>query len=644
MSSDIRNLLVVLSIGLIHGLVYVFIIPPWQHYDEPNHFEFAWLVSDRNTLPADNDIDHQLRADVARSMIEHGFFRELGFLPDLSNPDRPAWIGPISQLSNPPLYYLIASIPLRFIQAWDMGNQLIAARLVSLGFYLLTIFAAWGIMIEITREDHPLRLYLPATLALLPGYVDVMTAVNNDSAAIALFSLCLWGCLHLVIHGIGFLSLVGTVAATVLCLLTKETAFVALPLFAFAFLLTIFRERFRWVAWVSIAVASIVGILLVLSRGDALYWFRSTSQPESTRVENPQAIVGESVFQISTSAVITPRWSEPIFQPIPVSSHAPNDESTYTVGSWIWADKPSAVNAPTLGNGQSIYSPKVEVGVEPTFFAYTATFPVTQGTRLWISLDPGLKDEENTVYYDGLVLVDGGMDLSYQPVFFDDNAVAGTWGDSDFRNLLRNGSAEVNGWRVAFWLDSLGARFLPDQTRPSALMTYFLDWKSVLWHYRLTAERLFRTFWAQFGWGHVTLVGSKPYRPLALVSILGLAGFVIWFVHSILTKRKMRWDLIFLFALVMLIVWGGAISRGVLYLGNNRLYLPVARYAYPAIIPTLLVLCLGWQAFFSWIRRWEKAGALVPYLQMVIWFGFFAYLAVHSIVSILSYYGYAGSG
>ena len=101
-----------LVLALVNGIIYMIIIPPWQHYDEPNHFEYVWLVANRPGLPKFGDYDFHLHQVVARSMIEYKFFTNLGFLPDLNSKDQPAWIGSYDQTNDPPVYYLIASLPL----------------------------------------------------------------------------------------------------------------------------------------------------------------------------------------------------------------------------------------------------------------------------------------------------------------------------------------------------------------------------------------------------------------------------------------------------------------------------------------------------------------------------------------------------
>jgi hypothetical protein len=62
---DDRNklfLLLILIFGaLFHGLIYGFLVPPWQDYDEPNHFEYVWLIANRIRMPRKGDYDQVMR-------------------------------------------------------------------------------------------------------------------------------------------------------------------------------------------------------------------------------------------------------------------------------------------------------------------------------------------------------------------------------------------------------------------------------------------------------------------------------------------------------------------------------------------------------------------------------------------------------
>ena len=59
-------LLVIMLIGAIHGIIYMFLIPPWQHYDEPTHFEYAWLVANWRRIPLPGVFDPEMSRHVAQ--------------------------------------------------------------------------------------------------------------------------------------------------------------------------------------------------------------------------------------------------------------------------------------------------------------------------------------------------------------------------------------------------------------------------------------------------------------------------------------------------------------------------------------------------------------------------------------------------
>src|SRR3712207_3902621 len=69
--------LAMLCLALVQGLIYLTLLPPWQHYDEPTHFEYAWLIANHTFLPKPGDEDQTMRREVAASMLEHRFYWNL---------------------------------------------------------------------------------------------------------------------------------------------------------------------------------------------------------------------------------------------------------------------------------------------------------------------------------------------------------------------------------------------------------------------------------------------------------------------------------------------------------------------------------------------------------------------------------------
>jgi hypothetical protein len=158
-----------------------------------------------------------------------------------------------------------------------------------------------------------------------------------------------------------------------------------------------------------------------------------------------------------------------------------------------------------------------------------------------------------------------------------------------------------------------------------------LDWDGAGWYYSATGQTMLRTFWGQFGWGHVALLGPKPYRLLAAVTMMGVLGALVAFRGK---PRAWPWDALIFWAAAGLLVWGIAVVRGAVYIFNWP-FIPGARYAYPVVIPTLGLLCLGWFASLEMVAGWlgiSRKTWLTAYVA--------AWVALDglAIASILSYY------
>lgn len=618
--------------GCLHGLVYVFLVPPWQHNDEPNHFETAWLVAHHPGLPQPGAADPQMSRRVVESMLAHGFYRGLEAQPDLSSADRPVAIGGYSQLDEPPLYYLLAAVPMRLLDPLDVVAQLYAGRLASLALYLLTILAAWGVAGELVARSSPLRWALPLSVALLPGFTDLMTSLNNDVGAAAVFSVCLWGSVRLARRGLGLAGLALGGGAALLAVFTKSTAYLAVPVFGLALAFGLLRGAWRRLAWGGVGLGLLAGLAAGFAGGDAAVWARSTAQAVSTRAAVPGAPHGRFALRLEVAPQSYPGPVQ-LQQLLPPGTVESLQGKTVTLGAWMWSDRPAQLRTPALqlynqAEGSQFYVQDALIGPAPTFHA----FPVSlagANRRAWVALAP-LEQAALppvTVYYDGLVLVEGTPPPAEVPVF-DRRGRTVTWGGQTYTNLLRNPSAETAWPRLRAWVDRVGVQLLPDygSNRPSLAWYSLLDGPGSGWYYRLSVENLLQTFWGRFGWGHVRLLGGPAYPLLALLSGLGLvgAGLAAW-----RSRRHLPWAALLVLGLALLGVWGLTLVRGSNYVLQPRaVFFPVARYMFPAILPTLLVLNAGWLALVR-LPGWAvRPGYLV----------FFLGLDLLAILSIVRFY------
>jgi hypothetical protein len=106
-------------------------------------------------------------------MVDSGFYAGLPNTPDLSA-DAQVRIPGYDQFDEQPLYYYLATLPLKIYQSDEIANELRAVRFVSVLLFLATIVAAWGIARTLTPAGHPLRWMVPAFVVLCqPHRFDV---------------------------------------------------------------------------------------------------------------------------------------------------------------------------------------------------------------------------------------------------------------------------------------------------------------------------------------------------------------------------------------------------------------------------------------------------------------------------------------
>ena len=625
------------TLALLNGLVFVFLVPPWQHYDEPNHFEYVWLAAHRPGWPQEGDFDRSMRAATLQSMIDRGFFRDMGEIPPLDVEE--PWIGSVSQVGDAPLYYALASLPLRFFPPLAVLPQLYAARLVSWLLFLATLALAWGTAGLLFPQEHPLRWMTPAFLAALPSFVDIMTAVNNDVAAIAVAFLFLYFATRLLRRGWESPAVLGAFLAAALALFAKRSVFFLPLLLPPVLLFALLRGAQRRWAWALTLLVAALGLAASLRGGDAALWYRRTPQQETTRLALAAAPVGDYALRLRAEGQ-DPRYQ--LLQLLPSDALPPLAGRTLTLGAWLWASAPVDVAAPRLyviGRGPlppSAGEARLSLTAEPRFYAWTIPLPPEPFRRAWVQIGP-LADTPSApveVYADGLILAAGEYPLAEAPQWDTASGISPLWGGQRVENLIRNPSGERAWIGLRPWVDEAWSRvFVYTSQRFASFIAYTLrDWPGAGWYYRSTAITMFRTFWARFGWGHVPLLGHKPYRGLALLSALLLLGGL---GYALLHRALLPGNVLLVYGLLLLVSWGLAVTRGAHHVLSAWVNIPVARYAFPAAFPLAVWFSAGACAWESLLAR------LWPFLRRVpglLWALFLVVLTIWGWVSIYAFY------
>ncbi|HYN87203.1 MAG TPA: hypothetical protein VER55_01675 [Ardenticatenaceae bacterium] len=590
----------VLVVALLQGLLYLWLLPPWQHYDEPAHFEYAWLIASRGRLPAVEDVDETMRRELVASMLTHDFYgAQNQIAPVLIAPTRDLWIG-VSQAPQPPAYYVLLSLPLRAVRHLDLTTQLYLARSLSVGFFLLTVLTAYGLVRDLTAPGHPLRIIVPLALALIPPFADLMTAASSDVAVTLTCSLFLWASVRIIRYGLTGARLVALGGTAVLAVATKNTANPVLLLAPLAVAVSLPALRhWTWKGPVAGALAlCLVAIAATVEWGDAAVWYRwyQLEQDTATRRLDPAAPLGAHVIVIETKR---PDPNARLLNPVLERHLEQLAGQTVTVGGWVWADRPGWANAPGLGWSEwgtlelKVEAQPIELTTSPVWVARTFRVPEQVG-KLYYAL-PAAASEGGParVYLDGALLVAGEFSPGSAPVLADD-AAGGVWEGKAITNLIRNGSGE-QGWpRLRPWLE----RLLIRSSRPGRVPTLapLLDVERTgFFLVRRVPRALLYNFFATHAWGNVTLDGR--WLPVfQAVGLVAVAGSLRWWLAS--RKPGGQGLALGYLALAGVLVWGSAILWTLPYFWWGKISYPPARYTYPTVLTTVLLLCGGWWAFW----------------------------------------------
>lgn len=628
-----QQLFAILTVALLQGLVFVAIVPPWQHYDEPTHFEYAWLMARLGRQPHPGDENAAMRREVQASMATRGLFDPH---PTLIQDDASRiWIG-YSELGHPPSYYALAAIPIALLSHLDVTSQLYLARLVSVALLVSTVAIAWAIVRELTPPNNPLRTIVPLVVVLLPTFADVMTSVNSDVGAVFVLSLFFWGAVRMIRRGFTWRRLLWVAGATLLGVFTKNTAMYSLILTPVAIMFS-FAVRNRWPLWrlsaglVGIAVAA---ALALFGWGDAARWYRADTvltQPSATRIATEAAPDGSFAFVVETDAVTPQRR---LLFPLRDADVTALGGKTVTLGGWVWADRavdliPFELDVASKGDGAfRRFGQPGALTTQPVFMAQSVTLPPgTRRAQLALVADAAPGTPPLRVYFDGVILVEGTFDAAAAPVFSDNEARHGTWGSRRFTNLVGDASAEQAWLRPRAWLDDRARAIV--RHRPSEAILSILDTdrtSSLLigWAVPLAVDGLVE----RFAWSQVRLASVVWIWALRAAIVLAIVGCVRWAARHGRRQPASRTATLAFLVLALGVVWGVTILRPLPMLGPV-LIAPGTRYAFPAIVPTALVLAGGWMA--AWPGRRTTAAVVIVAAMLV--------LEIASFASIRAFFG-----
>ncbi len=264
-----RVLWLLLVAVLVKSLFFMFMVPPWLGNDEPNHFAYVYVLSGRDEQPG-------AEARILESLARSNYWK----LAEMPAP--PEGVTAFAQTSlmqhsedfigtRSPLYYWVASLPIRLFAPATIEGALYWARGVSAVLSLITVFLVWR---------SATLLFGPGAVALLSGVIAgfhpqfsyLSAMVNSDVLAILLFSAVFYCCLVMIsMREVSARRLAALFVLLGLSLLVKRHAVILFPL-AFAAVILAARSARMAVKGgaLFIAVAAAALLSLELAAADSM--------------------------------------------------------------------------------------------------------------------------------------------------------------------------------------------------------------------------------------------------------------------------------------------------------------------------------------------------------------------------------------
>jgi hypothetical protein len=576
-------------LALLHGALYAVLVPPWQFPDEPALFEYAALTASRGRVPTFDDADSALDRRITGSLVRAHFFEYLTGHPAPTPPQtldqaREIFFMPRQVGTDPPLYFMLAALPLRLLAAHPIETQLLALRLLGVLLTAGAVLSVYGAARELLPRDRSFALAAGLATALQPMFIFIGAGAGNDSLANLLGAALAWAAVRAIRRGASLRRSASLLALALLGVLTKRTLLPpALLLLLLGGAWAIGRvprlprtPLARLAIGLALVLAAIGGVraLFDASRNSlqAAEWLDRDSATGATRALAAPG-TGRAALALHPGQIVV--------QGLPdvTAEWAQNQELRFSARVWSAGGK--ARGRLTIDFGWAAAEQPFEVG---------------QGGRV-------VRMHTFIPLYCPYVAV--ALQSDSGAIFADQLHV-----QSD-----RRGDVELaaNG--------NLAAAAIPPGTLASRL-TRYLRLREFAWIWRSgrlleppplgwgLARLFFVSFWGQFGWMSLPLVGDTPWEgALWLLCAGGLIGTTAW----LLARRGTAWQRHTAIVLLLLILAGLLFPLANAYTQPRNQVLQQGRYLFTAIGPIALLLALGWRALVP--RRWRA-------LALCIWASF----------------------
>jgi hypothetical protein len=558
------------ALALLHALLYVGLVPPWQTPDEPAQFQYAALVARLGRTPVVSDVDLELEQQITASLMRAHFFEYLIGHPPPAPPQtmeqaQALFFMPSQVGNDPPLYFWLAALPIKLLSQHSIETQLLAVRLFGVVLLAGAVLCAYGAARELALGAG-FALAVGLLVALQPMNMFIGMGAANDGLANLIGAALCWALLRIARQGMRLRRAALVLVLVLLSVLTKRTLLPQVLLVGLIgagwALRQIARAPIGTVARLGIAAVLLAMVLggRVAFAGDraptlAADWIDMANGDGARRVPEAPG-TGRPALELAPEQLVV--------QPLPaVTAEWAQNQELY-VDARIWSASGKVRGTLVIDFGWST--------VEQPFSVNQGGKVVRMHTFIPLYcpyMFVGVRAQTGQLYVDRLNAESGrlrGLNLLTNPNLTD--------------AAIRAGS-------------------------PTAVLRRFLRLHEMAWVWRsgrlleapplggwLLGRIFFVSFWGQFGWMSLPLVGGSPWEgALWLMCIGGLAGTLAW----LLRPWREPWRRRAVVLLLLMIIAGVLLPLLNAYTAPRNQAIQQGRYLFPALTPVALLLALGWR-------------------------------------------------
>ncbi len=584
------------------GVFRIQIVPLSYNVDEIIHFANTKLVAAaciRDTLGLSWSL-HQNNSIIGENVTEWIAFndREKSNI-DPSNPNsKPCHLIFDNRRLTNSAYYIWSSIPIAAF------NNLADRPTINLSrfFTLLLGMSATCLSYLAVKNWFPskqlLHISSASILTLNHQWSDISSGLNTDAGAMFSITLLFWSLSKINSTTLKYHSMIRIIPALILCLFTKSTAWIGIPITIIYLLANLPISQRKWMlTTLALGITIAIPILLTIKQNIPAHWF--WYEPNKPIRFIAAEFIDRSGPAGPNALIVDPQENyHGIVQYIEDNKIENLRGKNITIGGWTKLDKGSQIQFPNFSTDDGGYSHTTTGTGEWQFQTIVKQVPINAN---YLAIILPASNNDSIVLYDGLTVTIGNHTNKQASHLTSNKDTIKVWGKETISgNMVRNSTVET------MWPNIQRKHIFGFSPNRALWSLYSWERTHPVW-LRDLPSWLFAMYWSGFG-GTQPGLNRLQLIPFLIITALGLCGIVRQTYlgnHKIkYAKHNYQMTIFFLIICTMLIFIMVILRTDIYPHQANMLMFAGTRYSLPAMLPTSILLTLGWINIIP--RRYHK--------------------------------------